>query len=74
MLVIEAFVVVVETCYRLLNRRLPYSLDGEPAPDRLTRPMAPEEAKLLPRGYLRPEPDGTSLGELAVVDEAERDW
>lgn len=57
----------------LLNNRLPYSFEGEPAPDLLIKPMAPAEAKLLPSGYLSPEPDGGSLGELAAVDEAERD-
>lgn len=59
--------------YRLLKRRLPYSLDGEPAPDLLTRPIPPAEARLLPSGYLSEEPAGGSFGELAVVEEAERD-
>ena len=73
MLVVAAAERAVEKSHLLLNRRLPYSFEGEPAPDLLTKPIAQAEAKLLPSGYLKPEPEGGSLGELAVVDEAERD-
>ena len=73
MLVVAAAERAVEKSHLLLNRRLPYSFEGEPAPDLLTKPIAPAEAKLLPSGYLRPDPEGGSFGEFAVVDEAERD-
>lgn len=59
--------------YLLLNSRLPYSLEGEPAPV-LFRPMLPVPARLLPKGYLSPEPAGASMGELAAVELAERGW
>lgn len=60
--------------YRLGNKRLPYSLDGEPAP---ARPV-PDWLLLLPRplpnGYRVPDPAGGSIGELACDVFAERVW
>jgi hypothetical protein len=43
--------------HRFGNNLLPYSLEGDPAPARPEPSWAP--ARLLPRGYLKPEPAGS---------------
>jgi hypothetical protein len=49
--------------HRFGNSLLPYSLEGDPAPARPEPSWAP--ARLLPRGYLKPEPAG-SMGEFVA--------
>lgn len=52
--------------YRFGNNRLPYSFEGEPAPVLPLPTCEPVAPMPLPNGYLKPEPAGGSIGELAA--------
>lgn len=52
--------------HRLGNNLLPYSFDGDPAPDLPGPNCAPALANELPKGYLSVLPAGCSPGELAA--------
>lgn len=58
--------------YRFGKSRLPYSFDGDPAPALPEPSWEPDDPRLFPRGYLKPDPAGGSMGELVAEPLADR--